>query len=93
MFGGKKKKKKTPADAGDMGSLPNLGRSHVSPSNWARAPQPLSLCSRAREPQATEDRRLCSLCSAAREDTPVRSPSVTAGKGSLLATIRRKLMQ
>ena len=40
-----------PANAGDMGSSPGLGRSHMPWSNWARAPQLLSLCSRAREPQ------------------------------------------
>ena len=40
-----------PANAGDTGSSPGPGRSHMLRSNWARAPQLLSLCSRAREPQ------------------------------------------
>ena len=40
-----------PANAGDTGSSPGLGRSHMLRSNWAHAPQLLSLCSRAREPQ------------------------------------------
>ena len=40
-----------PANAGDTGSIPGLGRSHMPWSNEARAPQLLSLCSRAREPQ------------------------------------------
>ena len=40
-----------PANAGDTGSSPGLGRSHVPRSNYARAPQLLSLRSRAFEPQ------------------------------------------
>ena len=43
--------KNPPANAGDTGSIPGLGRSHMLQSNWARAPQLLSLRSRAREPQ------------------------------------------
>ena len=33
-----------PANAGDTGSSPGLGRSHMLQSNWAREPQLLSLC-------------------------------------------------
>ena len=40
-----------PANAGDTGSSPGLGRSHMPRSNWAREPQLLSL-------------RVWSLCSA-----------------------------
>ncbi|KAM9077265.1 HEPACAM family member 2 isoform 9-T10 [Megaptera novaeangliae] len=40
-----------PANAGDPGSIPGPGRSHVSRSNQAHAPQLLSLHSRARELQ------------------------------------------
>ena len=40
-----------PANAGDAGSSPGLGRSHMPWSNWARAPQLLSLRSRACKPQ------------------------------------------
>ena len=43
--------KNLPANAGDMGLSPGLGRSHMPRSNLARAPQLLSLCSRARELQ------------------------------------------
>ena len=43
-----------PANAGDTGSSPGLGRSHMLWSNWAREPQLLSL-------------RIWSLCSTARE--------------------------
>ena len=39
------------ASAGDMGSVPGWGRSHMPRSNWACVPQLLHLCSRAREPQ------------------------------------------
>ena len=43
--------KNLPANAGDTGSSPGLGRSHMPQSNWARKPQLLSL-------------RVWSLCSA-----------------------------
>ena len=43
--------KNPPANAGDMGSSPGPGGSHMPRSNYARAPQLLNLCSRAREPQ------------------------------------------
>ena len=33
-----------PANAGDMGSSPGLGGSHMPRSNWAHEPQLLSLC-------------------------------------------------
>ena len=48
-----------PANAGDTGSSPGLGRSHMPRSNWAREPQLLSL-------------RVWSLCSATREAAIVR---------------------
>ena len=38
-----------PASAGDTGSSPGLGRSHMPRSNRAREPQLLSLCSAIRE--------------------------------------------
>ena len=38
-----------PAHAGDTGSSPGLGGSHMPRSNWAREPQLLSLCSATRE--------------------------------------------
>ena len=43
--------KSPPANAGDTGLSPGPGRSRMPRSNSARAPQLLSLCSRAREPQ------------------------------------------
>ena len=43
--------KNLPARAGDIGSSPGLGRSHMLRSNEARAPQLLSLHSGAWEPQ------------------------------------------
>ena len=36
--------KNPPANAGDTGLSPGPGRSHILWSNWARAPQLLSLC-------------------------------------------------
>ena len=43
--------KNLPANAGDMGSSPGPGRSHMPRSNEACEPQLLSLCSRAGVPQ------------------------------------------
>ena len=48
--------KNPPANAGDTGSSPGPGRSHMPRSNWARAPQLLNLCSRARERQLLSPR-------------------------------------
>ena len=50
-----------PADAGDAGSCPGPGRSHMPRSGWAREPWPLSL-------------RVRSLCSATGDATTVRGP-------------------
>ena len=57
-----------PANAGDMGSSPGLGRSHMPWSNWAREPQLLSLS-------------VWSLCSATREATTVRGPRTAMKSG------------
>ena len=38
-----------PANAGDTGSNPGLGRFHMLRSTWAHEPQLLSLCSATRE--------------------------------------------
>ena len=43
--------KNPPVNAGDAGSSPGPGRSHMLQSNKAHVPQLLSLYSRAREPQ------------------------------------------
>ena len=56
-----------PADAGDMGSCPGPGGSHMPQSGWACGPWPLSLGVR-------------SLCSAKGEATTVRSPRTTQKK-------------
>ena len=56
-----------PANAGDTGSSPGLGRSHMPRSNWARAPQLLSL-------------RVWSLCSATREAATERGPRTEIGR-------------
>ena len=56
-----------PDNAGDTGSSPGLGRSHMPRSNWAREPQLLSL-------------RIWSLCSATREAAIVRGPRTAMSK-------------
>ena len=48
--------KNPPANAGDTGSSPGPGRSHMSQSSQARAPQLLSLRSGAHEPQLLSPR-------------------------------------
>ena len=50
-----------PDNAGDTGSSPGLGRSHMLRSSWAREPHLLSL-------------RVWSLCSATREAATLRGP-------------------
>ena len=67
-----------PANAGDTGSSPGLGRSHMSRSNWAREPQLLSL-------------RIWSLCSATREAAIVRGPHTTMKSGPHLPQLEKAL--
>ena len=57
-----------PANAGDTGSSPGLGRSHMLRSNWAREPQLLSL-------------RVWSLRSATREAATMRGPRTAMKSG------------
>ena len=67
-----------PANAGDMGSTPGLGRSHMPQSNWAREPQLLSP-------------RVWSLCSATREAAIVRGPRTAMKSGPCLPQLEKAL--
>ena len=69
-----------PANAGDAGSSPGLGGSHVLRSSWAREPQLLSL-------------RVWSLCSAAGEATMERGPRTVMKSGPRLPQLERALAQ
>ena len=69
-----------PADAGDAGSGPGLGGSHVPRSGWAREPQLLSL-------------RVWSLCSAAGEAAVVRGPRAAMRSGPRLPQMEEALAQ
>ena len=69
-----------PANAGDTGSSPDLGRSHMLWSNWAREPQLLSL-------------RVWSLCSATREAAIVRGPRPAMKSGPCLPQLEKVLAQ
>ena len=69
-----------PADAGDTGSGPGLGGSHVPRSGWAREPQLLSL-------------RVWSLCSVTREAAMVRGLRTAMGSGPHLPQLERALAQ
>ncbi|KAJ8789130.1 hypothetical protein J1605_022231 [Eschrichtius robustus] len=59
-----------PANAGDTGSSPGLGRSHMPRSNEVRAPQLLSLHSRARVPQLLSPRATTTEARAPRARAP-----------------------
>ena len=69
-----------PANAGDAGSGPGLGRSHMPRSGWAREPQLLSL-------------RVWGLCSAARGAAMVRGPRTAMKSGPRLPQLERALAQ
>ena len=69
-----------PANAGDAGSSPGLGRSHMPRSNWAREPQLLSL-------------RIWSLCSTTREAVIVRGPRTAMKSGPRLPQLEKALAQ
>ena len=68
--------KDPPANAGDTGLSPGLGRSRMLQSNYAHAPQLLSLHSRAREPQllspraTTTEARTLRACAPQQEKPP-----------------------
>ena len=69
-----------PANAGDTGSSPGLGRSHMPQSNWAREPQLLSL-------------RVWRLCSATREAAIVRGPRTVMKSCPRLLQLEKALAQ
>ena len=69
-----------PANAGDTGSSPGLGRSHMPWSNWAREPQLLSL-------------RVWSLCSTTREAAIMRGPRTAIKSGPHLPQLEKALAQ
>ena len=67
-----------PANAGDTGSSPGLGRSHMPRSNWAREPQLLSLC-------------VWSLCPATGGAVIVRGPRTAMKSGPRLPQLEKAL--
>ena len=69
-----------PANAGDAGSSPGLGGSHMPRSNSAHEPQLLSL-------------RVWSLFSATREAAIVRGPRTTMNSGPRLPQLEKALAQ
>ena len=69
-----------PANAGNTGSSPGLGGSHMPQSGWARKPQLLSL-------------RVWGLCSATREAAIVRGPRTAMGSGPHLPRLVKALAQ
>ncbi|KAJ8798419.1 hypothetical protein J1605_001544 [Eschrichtius robustus] len=69
-----------PAGAGDTGSSPGLGRSHMPQSNWAREPQLLSL-------------RVWSLCSTTGEAATVRGLRTAMKSGPQSPQLEKALAQ
>ena len=69
-----------PANAGDTGSSPGLGRSHMLRNSWAREPQLLSL-------------HVWSLCSATREAAILRGPRTAMKSGPHLPQLEKTLAQ
>ena len=69
-----------PANAGDTGSSPALGKSHMPRSDWARGPQLLSL-------------RVWSLGSATREAAIMRGPHTAIKSGPHLPQLEKALAQ
>ena len=69
-----------PANAGDAGSHPGLGGSHMPQSNWAREPQLLSL-------------HVWSLCPATREAATVKGPHTVMKSGPRLPQLEKALEQ
>ena len=67
-----------PANAGDTGSSPGLGRSHMPRSGSAREPQLLSLS-------------VWRLCSATREAAIVKSPRTAMKSGPRLPQLEKAL--
>ena len=65
-----------PANAGDTGSSPGLGRSHMLRSNWAHEPQLLSL-------------RVWNLCSAMGEAATERGPRTAMKSGPRLPQLEK----
>ena len=68
-----------PANAGDTGLSPGLGRSHMPQSSWAREPQPLSL-------------RVWSLCSATKRGRDSERPAHRDEEWPPLAATREKAL-
>ena len=69
-----------PANAGDTGLSPGLGRSHMPRSNWAREPQLLSL-------------RIWSPCSTTREGALVRGLCTAMKSGPHSPQLEKALTQ
>ena len=69
-----------PANAGDTGSGPGLGGSHMPRSDWAREPELLSL-------------RVWSLCSATREAAIMRGPRTGMKSGPRSPQLEKALAQ
>ena len=69
-----------PANAGDAGSGPGLGGSHVPRSNWAREPQLLSL-------------RVWSLCPATGGAAMVGGPRTAMKSGPRLPQLEKALTE
>ena len=97
--GGLVVKNNPPANAGDTGSVPGPGRSHMPRSSKAHVPRPLSLSSRALEPQLLRPHAAATGACVLRARTPQqekplqREVCTPKPEGSPLATTREKSKQ
>ena len=97
--GGLVVKNNPPANAGDTGSVPGPGRSHMPRSSKAHVPRPLSLSSRALEPQLLRPHAAATGACVLRAHTPQqekplqREVCTPKPEGSPLATTREKSKQ
>ena len=78
--------KNPPANAGDTGSSPGPGRSHMPRSNKAHVPQLMSLRSRACKPQLLTPRVTTTEAHAPR--APARQQREATARRSLLTTMK-----
>ena len=74
------------ADAGDTGSIPGPGRSHVPPSNRAHVPKPLNPHGRAWEPQLLK--LACPRAHAPQEEKSLRGQARALKKRGALSTLK-----
>ena len=83
-FSGGSGVKNLPANAGNVDSIPGLGRSHMLWGNPARVPQLLSRCSRAWKLQLESSLCLLKLHESARSNEDLAQPKISKIRGTVV---------